>query len=372
MQFSRSELRHRQLTLRPDAAPLRGSSPMDVTPESVRSRLAPHADDVAIGEKRREADGYAVYDARLDGESLVCTTTLPGAEHDLHRPPVEAAACRAVATTGSVRPPDVVVVDPETLVVDAPDGDRYDPDAPPVAREQRLRTLGAALARLHEETDGWFCGCGDLGRPERRRRSSKSPVLVREPVPWDERFSGRVEEWTGPLEGTRNEDLGRAIGEAVATVRERGLFDDLDPALVHGWPKLLDVRFGDGAGGAPDRDPTIGLEDWSAAAAPPEVDLAHLRLDGFEMPYAGEEPAAWPAVLAGYRSERTPPRGSTTRRRLYRAGLTAKYLPRLVEGARSGGLEDDPTALSRTLRSYALECLEAIDGVDAGTPDRSR
>ncbi len=346
---------------------------MDVTPESVRSRLAPHADDVTIGEKRREADGYAVYDVHLDGETFGCTITLPGAEHDLHRPSVEAAACRAVATIGAVRPPDVVAVDAETLVVDAPDGDRYDPDAPPVARERRLRTLGAALARLHEETDRWFGGCGDLALPERRRRSSESPDLVREPVPWDERFSGRVEEWTAPPKGTRNEDLGRAIGEAVATVRERELFDDLDPALVHGWPKLLDVRFGDGSGGAPDRDPTIGLEDWSAAAAaPPEIDLAHLRLDGFEVPYASEEPAAWPAVLAGYRSERTPPCCSTTRRRLYRAGLTAEYLPRLVEGAQSGGLEYDPTALGRTLRSYAFECLGAIDGVDAGTPDRSR
>lgn len=346
---------------------------MEVTPDVVRSRLAPHADEVTIGEKRRESDGYAVYDVRLDGESVVCTVALPNAEfdNDLHRPPVEATACRAVAATGAVRVPTVVVVEPDTLVVDAPDGDRYDPEAPPAARDRRLRALGAALARLHEATSGWIDSCGDLDRSENGWRSPENSVVVRNPAPWGEQFSSRLAEWLAPLEGTQNEDLGRAIREAVATVHRQGLFDELDPALIHGWPKLLDVRFGDGAGGAPDRNPTIGLEDWSAAAAaPPEFDLAHLRLDGFEMPYAGEDPEYWSSLLAGYRMERTPPRGSLPRRRLYRAALTAKYLPRLVEGARSGGLEYDPAALDRELRSYAFGCLDAIDGVETDGTER--
>lgn len=238
-----------------------------------------------------------------------------------------------------------------------PGGDRYDPDAPVAPRDRRVRAVGSALARLHRATANRFDGCGEL-------TAAAGDLAVADPVPWAERFPARVEDWLSPLAETDDADLARAVREAVAAARDRDLLDGVDPALVHGWPKLLDVRFGDGAGGAPDLSPTIALEDWSAAAAaPPEFDLAHARLDCFDMPYAGEDPGFLSALLAGYRAERTPPRRSADRRRLYQAALTAQYLPGLVAGARSGGLDFDPERLRRTLRSYAFDCLDAVEAL---------
>ena len=246
-----------------------------------------------------------------------------------------------------------------------PGGDRYDPDAPIAPRDRRVRAVGDALARLHRATTDWFEDCGELTVDE------SDDIAVADPTPWAERFPERVEAWLSSLAATDDADLARAVREAVAAARDAGLFDGVDPALVHGWPKLLDVRFGDGAGGAPDLSPTIALEDWSAAAAaPPAFDLAHARLDCFDMPYAGEDPGFWSALLAGYRAERTPSRRSADRRRLYRAALTAQYLPDLVAGARSGGLDLDPERLRRTLRSYAFDCLDAVEVDRAATTRR--
>ncbi len=332
---------------------------MHVPPDDVRDRLASHAQDVTVGDRRRDDDGYAVYGVRLDGDPAVCKLWTTGAETDRNPPAVEAATCRVVGATGTVRAPSVVAIEERTLVLALPDGDRYDPEAPAAARDRRVRAVGGALARLHRATADRFVGCGEL--------TVGGDLAVADPEPWAERFPDRVEAWLAPL-GPEDADLARAVREAVTAARDAGLFDGLDHALVHGWPKLLDVRFGDGAGGAPDRSPAIGLADWSAAAAaPPEFDLAHARLDCFDMPYAGEDPGFFAALLAGYRAERTPPRRSADRRRLYRAALTAQYLPRLVEGARSGGLDFDPQRLRNTLRSYAFDCLDAVETPGAPT-----
>lgn len=177
-------------------------------------------------------------------------------------------------------------------------------------------------------------------------------LSVDDPAPWVERWPSLAEDWLARLDGTPAEPLREDVLAALDGAVERGLFDGLDPVLVHGDAGPAHVRFlGD--------DP--GFLDWEGAAAmPAEYDLARLRLDWTDLPHAVAARERYADVLDGYREVRSLPPAVAERCHLHRAVLTAKFVPGGVRAAESGAINADPGTFRASLHDHVRRQLHEV------------
>lgn len=316
---------------------------------TVRTLLESHTTDCEVRGEVGRNDRHAVYEVVVDGRRAVCKVAAgDGASGPLA---VETALCDALDGVAAIRTPEVLHAEERFAAFSWLRGEPYDPGRPATDRRARLRALGRSLARLHEATAGWFDGFGTLTVDSGDGTGVRTGVTVDGPEPWGRCWERLVEDWLARLDGTPNEDLKDAVLEAVRRARDDGVFESVTPVLAHADAGPAHVRFGG--------EDDVGLLDWEGAAAfPPEYDLARARLDWFDLPHAVEDEVPPDALREGCRSVRSLPPGSEARRSLYRATLTAKFVPGGVRAAEEGVIDADPGAFERSLREYVLAQLD--------------
>jgi Ser/Thr protein kinase RdoA (MazF antagonist) len=224
-------------------------------------------------------------------------------------------------------------------------GADYDADLPRARRERRLRTVGAALARLHRETG--FERCGDL-------RPASDDVELVSGDPWPERFLAFTEKRHALHAGERFEPVADAVRDAVRAHESAFAAAD-DPVLVHGDFEDDNLRFAS--------DGLAAAIDWERCRAEPgEFDLARAELGWFLKPSSPEAGGALKGCIRdAYRGERRLPPGSSGRRALYRAAMTLGPLSSVDEvAARAGVVKHE---LVESTVDYIYDCLDEAEGV---------
>lgn len=306
-------------------------------PRTIRDVLASHADRYAVRREIRTNDRNAVHEVRLDERRAACKRSSANPEQ-LAR---EGAVLDAVAGRTPVSVPAVVGRGEGYLLLDWADGEAYDATVPLERRRERLRAVGRTLAALHDATDGWFDGHGDL-------TAGDGPPTVADPCDWPTRFLAFVDEWTTPLEGTTDSDVAAAVREFVAANCDA--FADEPSVLVHGEPAPEHVRF-DGARVA-------SVVDWELAqAAPGGFDLSWATRQFVGGPAAVEPNAALAAALRdGYDDVRPLSPGAGVRRGAYRAGFAMRALKHVETIA--DRVDTDPAALRASMRATAFAALD--------------
>ena len=147
------------------------------TETDVHDALASHTDDYEVRERLHEVPPHATYEVTFEGQRAVCKLAT-NAEGD---PAMEARLLQHVDRTTSVPVPRVLAVGDDHLVAAWSNDVPQDPGD---VDESRARTMGAGLARLHEETafdaTGFFAATdGSASTPE----PSSARLPARPPTP---------------------------------------------------------------------------------------------------------------------------------------------------------------------------------------------
>ncbi|MCT9096509.1 phosphotransferase family protein [Haloarchaeobius sp. HME9146] len=319
---------------------------MTIDATTIRTAVASISDDYELHEEVRRTHRHLVYEVTIDGRRAVCKHVLEDADREpLAR---ETMILKGVERSTDLSLPTVLGAGDGFAVFSWVAGEPFHDDVPQSRQETRLRTLGRALAHLHNSTADWFDGFGSL------TTDSDDRLQVENPSPWGECWEALVDDWLDRLAGTPHEDLRDAICEATRRATDRGWFDDVEPVLTHADAGPANVQF-------TDTDEAL-LVDWEGAMAfPGEYDIARACTDFFDLPHAVASGTLREALFDGYRDIASLPPRSHRRRCLYRATLTAKFLPGGVRAADAGHIDEDPAEFREALRTYAWRQLEAVN-----------
>ncbi|WP_436930417.1 phosphotransferase [Halosimplex halobium] len=312
------------------------------TESTLRETLASAFDDYTVHRRVRVGDRNTVFEATVDGRRAACKLTDCQPATLAH----EAAVQRAVAERTDRRVPAVIDSGDGYLLLEWIDGETCADRDPAERRQDRLRSVGRWLARLHGATEGWFDGHGTLERSGR-------PLAVAEPVDWPTRLGGFVERWADELAVTASADTGAAVASAVES--HRAALANCRPVLVHGEASGDHVLF--------DGDGVATLLDWELAqAAPGGFDLVWAERDLLGRPVSADRYGSLRrALYDGYASERRLGPGFPVRRELYRAAFAMRELTLVhdPEMPAQSGREDYGAAL----RAFVAGRLDAADSL---------
>lgn len=298
-----------------------------------------------VGEVSR-TPRHLVYEVVIGGRRAICKHVR--ADVDPQPLALEAELVNLVGEQTNLNVPSVLGRGSKFAVFSWVDATEYRSNVPKQRRTARLRTLGQALGHLHDRTADWFDGFGELTLEHERE------VSVETPTQWEECWTALVTDWLTRLEGTQNEDIGKAVRETTERARQDGWFEQNESVLTHADAGPANVHFSS--------TDDVWLLDWEGAIAfPGEYDIARARTDFFDLPHAVESESLENHLLEGYRSVRSVSSGSELRQRLYRATLAAKFLPGGIRAAQEGLIEHDPDSFRRSIREYIEQHLRAVE-----------
>ncbi|WP_327053358.1 phosphotransferase family protein [Halomicrococcus gelatinilyticus] len=315
------------------------------TETDVHDALASHSDEYEVRGLLHEVPPHATYEVALDGQRAVCKL----ATSDEGDPATEARLLQHVDRTTSIPVPHVLAVGDDHFVAAWSDDV---PEDPCDVDESRARTIGAGLARLHEETafdaPGFFRST-DEGVASNDGRVTDGPALdARES--WPATVRAFLEDRRACLaDHERGRTYVDAADDALALLRERPeLLDGAgDPVLCHGnyLPEHVGVY---------DGDVTCVIDFEHALAGPAEYDYWRTAL-----PLLGNEDEAVEAAFrAGYESVRPLPDGFDEREEVYRLVNTASYVRSLFLQGNVTGEEAERRADRMT--EYVRKTVDAL------------
>lgn len=313
---------------------------------TIRDALASLTDDFSLRGELHRTDRHHVHEVVVDGQPGVCKYALDDTDPEpLAR---EVATVERVGRRTDLRVPDVLGRGTRFAVFSLVEGEPYTNDHPEPRRAERLRRLGRTLAALHDVSAVWFDEFGHL-----RLADAREELSVDGDPDWGACWTALVDDWLARLDDTRDAALAERVRRVTDEARNQGLFDGLAPVLTHADAGPANVRF---------TDDEPWLLDWEGAMAfPGEYDLARVHTGFVDRPDAVEGAAFTEHLLAGYRTERSLPDGSTIRRRLYRATLLAKFVPGGVRAAREGLIDAEPERFRADLLNSIDDRLTAVE-----------
>lgn len=263
-----------------------------IDPE-VHDALASHADDYAVRRALHRVPPHVTYEVEIDGTRAVCKL----ATHPEGDPATEARVIQHVEANTSVPVPEILAVGKDYFVAAWHDGV---PQEAPQVDETVVRTMGAGLATLHEETafdSPGFLRVGGDGLELDARETWHAVVC--------EHLAG-LQDWLEP------HGYDDAADVALAFVREH---PDLlagcgDSVLCHGNYLPDHVGTADGA--------LACLIDFEhAVVGPGEYDFWRAALPTFYSIDRGIDEGGVEAFRAGYESVRPLPDGFDDRREIH-------------------------------------------------------
>ena len=326
------------------------------TETDVHDALASHTDDYEVRERLHEVPPHATYEVTFEGQRAVCKL----ATNDEGDPAMEARLLQHVDRTTSVPVPRVLAVGDDHLVAAWSNDVPQDPGD---VDESRARTMGAGLARLHEETafdaTGFFAATdgsasGD-GRPTDEVATSNDG-RVTDGLALDARASwpATVRAFLDDRRAFLDEhEQGRqyvdAADDALALLRERPdlLAGAGDPVLCHG--NYLPAHVGtDG------ERVTCVIDFEHALAGPGEYDYWRTALPLL----SDEDEAVESAFRAGYEEVRPLPDGFDERGEVYRLVNTVSYVRSLFLQGNVTGEEAERRA--DRMAEYVCEAVDRL------------
>lgn len=280
----------------------------------LETRLAAHATEYAVVDQLHDVPPHEVYAVVLDGERAVLKVgTGPRAD-----PVVEGRVTEFVAEETSVPAPDVIAVGDDYYLADWVDG------TPPEGEEVdelKARTMGAGLARFHEETPFDATGVPAAG---------ENGMWIDQKASWPDTVVAFVEDLQGYLAASRPE-YAPVAADVVAFVREHPEAFEVpgDPVLCHGnyLPEHVGIdREVAAAVDEPTPDAVTCVIDFEhALVAPPEYDVWRSAY-----PIRNEEDGPLErAFRAGYESVRSLPDGFRERERVFSLVILVEYFQSL-------------------------------------------
>lgn len=224
---------------------------------NVHEILATHAEKYAVVDRLHDVPPHDVYEVDLDGQRAVLKVgTGPRAD-----PAVEGHVSGFVARETSVPAPEVVAVGENYFIAKWLDGTPAEGKA---VDELKARTMGAGLARLHEETTfdaTGFPAAGDDG------------MVVTYHANWAETVEAFLEDLRGYLANAKPE-YEPVAADVIAFVREQPEVFAVpgEPVLCHGnyLPEHVGIDRERAAGSsAPDPGAVTAVVDFEHALVAP-------------------------------------------------------------------------------------------------------